>query len=344
MVAGRRSLLNALVSVLVAPDAGVVAEATTPPCLIVNPRSFSASRGLAAQATALARSHNAEVVVVDGPASTIAAVEAILARRQQHVMVLAGDGTVCAIVDQLCGLPQGAWIPDLLVLPGGRSNLTAADLVPGGAALATMTRALLLAREGRWDVAVEERCPLRIEQSPAPARHGFFLAAALIDSAIRQCHQHRSDHSTLATGLSTVGYVIRLGVLALFGRSGLTCPSLQIDAGGCGTQQGLVRLLLVTTLLHRKGIFNPYASRGAGKVRMAAVSHAAPHFWRSLPRLLTGRYSASMTTEAGYLSGRCERLSVTGLAGYSLDGEAFDADPTRPVTITAGPRLRFVCP
>ncbi len=336
--------MNAFVSPLEAPSRGVVAKAITPPCLIVNPRSFSASRGLAAQATSLALAHGAEVVTVDGPASTVAAVESILARRQAHVMVLAGDGTVCAIVDQLCHLPHGSWVPDLLVLPGGRSNLTAADLVPGGAALATLKRALELSREGRWDAAVEERRPLRIDQSPAPARHGFFVAAALIDSAIRQCHQHRSDHHTLASGLSTVGYLMRLGALALFGRSGLSCPSLAIDAQGCGTQHGRVRLLLVTTLLHRTGLFAPYADRGQGGVRMAAVSRAAPNFWRRLPRLLTGRYVPAMNPENGYLSGRCEQLTVSGLAGYSLDGEAFDTDPGRPVTITVGPRLRFVCP
>lgn len=336
--------MNALASGFEVPELAAASRTASPPCLLVNPRSFSASRGLAAQAAAMARAHSAEVVELDGPASTIAAVESILARRQQHVMVLAGDGTVCAIVDQLCSLPPGAWVPDLLVLPGGRSNLTAADLVPGGAALATLKRALLLARDGHWDAAVEDRCPLRIEQSPAPARHGFFLAGAVIDSAIRQCHQHRSDRGTLASGLSTASYLVQLAVRSLFGRSGLSCPTLHVDAGVCGTQHGLVRLLLVTTLLHRTGAFNPYAARGQGDVRMASVSRAAPHFWRWLPRLLTGRYLASMNADNGYLSGRCGRLQVTGLAGYSLDGEAFDTDPARPITITTGPCLRFLSP
>ena len=336
--------MNALASGFEVPDLAVVAKTATLPCLIVNPRSFSASRGLAAQATALALALDAEVVVVDGPASTIAAIDSILARRQRQVMVLAGDGTVCAIVDQLSNLPAGAWVPDLLVLPGGRTNLTAADLVPGGAALATLKRALLLSREGRWDAAVQERCALRIEQSPAPARHGFFLAGAVIDSAIRQCHQHRSDHSTPASGLSTAAYLIGLAARSLFGRSGLSCPTLHVDAGACGTQHALVRLLLVSTLLHRTGLFDPYAARGQGEVRVTSVSRAAPHFWRWLPRLLTGRYLPSMSADNGYLSGRCHRLQVTGLAGYSLDGEAFDTDPTRPVTITTGPRLRFLSP
>jgi diacylglycerol kinase family enzyme len=335
--------LNAHAPALATPDLRIVATASTPPCLIVNPRSFSASRGLATQATALARSHGAEVVSVDGPDATRAAITKILARRQRQVMLLAGDGTVCAVVDQLSNLPAGAWTPDLLVLPGGRTNLTAADLVPGGRALPTLKRALLRADEQRWDAAVEERCALRIEQSPAPPRHGFFFSAALIDSVIRQCHQHRADLKRHGD-LSTFGYLLRLGARSLIGRSGMSCPRLDVDAGALRTQSGPIRLLLATTLLHRTGLFDPYAARGQGDVRLTSVSGHAPRFWRSLPRLLTGRYTPDMNTDNGYLSGRCERVQIGGLVSYMLDGEAFDADPTRPVTISAGPRLRFIRP
>lgn len=339
--------MNSLASARVAASPAVVAEDsppdTAPPCLIVNPRSFSASRGLAAQATALALAHGAEVVAVDGPAALTAAIDAILARRQRQVMVLAGDGTVGAIVDQLSHLPPGAWTPDLLLLPGGRTNLTAADLLPGGPALATLKRALVRSREQRWDAAVEERCALRIEQPPASPRHGFFLAAALIDSVIRECHRNRTD-GLLHGGLSTVVYLLRLGARAAFGRSDLACPTLHVDAGACGTQQGRVRLLLATTLRHRRGLFNPYAARGDGDVRITAVSRDAPRFWRRLPRLLSGRYASAMTPDHGYLSGRCERVQVSGLAGYMLDGEAVDSDPSRPIVISTGPRLRFLTP
>ena len=258
-------------------------------------------------------------------------------------MLLAGDGTVCAVVDQLSSLPPGAWTPDLLVLPGGRTNLTAADLVPGGRALPTLKQGLLLAREQRWDAAVEERSALRIEQSGAPTRHGFFFSAALIDSVIRQCHQHRAERNQHGD-LSTFGYLLRLAARAMRGRSGMSCPSLQVDAGSCGAQSGPVRLLLATTLLHRTGLLNPYAPRGQGDVRLTSVSEAAPRFWRTLPRLLTGHYTQAMNTDNGYLSGRCDRVQISGLATYMLDGEAFDAEPSQPVTLSAGPRLRFIRP
>jgi hypothetical protein len=103
-------------------------------------------------------------------------------------------------------------------------------------------------------------------------------------------------------------------------------------------------LLLATTLLHRTGLLNPYAARGDGEVRVTSVSRDAHSFWRLLPRLLTGRYLKSMSADNGYLSGRCDSVRVDGLAGYSLDGEAFDTDPSRPVVISAGPRLRFIRP
>lgn len=345
MVVGLRSPLSAHTAALASPDGGRLAPAMPPPCLIVNPRSFSAARGLAAQATALALAEGAEVVTIDSPAGLRATVEAILARRQRQVMVLGGDGTVCAIVDQLSKLPPGAWVPDLLVLPGGRTNLTAADLLPGEGALAVLRRALRLSRESGWERAVEERCALRIEQAPAPPRHGFFVAGALIDGVIRQCHRHRVERQREGRpSAPTPLYLLWLGLRALVGRSGLRCPPLRIDAGPCGTQQGACRLLLVSTLMHRAGLFNPYAPRGQGEVRVSAVSREAPRFWRSLPRLLTGRYAAAMGPAAGYLSGRCERLEISGLAGYMLDGEPVEADPSRPVLITAGPRLRFLKP
>ena len=321
---------------------GVAQSEQLPPCLIVNPLSFRASLGLAAKATAMALAHGAEVVTIDSPAALTAAVDKILARRQHRVMVLAGDGTVRAVVDQLAMLPAGTWIPDLLILAGGRTNLTAADLVPGGGALATLERALAMSAAQRWDAAVVERCVMCIEQSPAPARYGFWVGAALIDGVIRRTHAHRVGGGSIRTGhMSTLASMLRMASLGLLGRSGLASPMLQIDAGPLGRMQAPVRLLLATTLQHRRGLFDPYASRAADDMRLTAVSRRARNFWPSLPRLLTGRFSRPMTAANGYLSGSCERAEITGLSGYSLDGEAFDTDPARPVLFRRGPRLRF---
>jgi hypothetical protein len=322
--------------------AGSVAD-PPPPCLIVNPRSFRASRGLAGRAGAVAAAAGAEVVRVEGGADVTAALERILARRQRHVAVLAGDGTVREIVETLARMPSGTWLPELLLLPGGRSNLTAADLVPRRDPLGTLARALQSARDGSWDAALAQRRPLCVLQSPAPPRVGFFFGGAWIDSIVRRAEEHRNGGSgPLRTGhLSSPWLVTQLAARGLVGRSGVPTPELEIEAEDLGRLRGKVRLLLATTLEHESGAFDPYADRGQGPLRITAVAAAVPRFWSAFARLLTGRYSAAMTADQGYLSGRCERIRIAGLAGYVLDGERFDTDPARPVEIVAGPPLRL---
>ena len=321
--------------------------APAPPCLLVNPRSFRAARGLADRAIALAAERGAEVVRVEVGADLSAALDAILARRQRHVAVLAGDGTVREVIERLSQLPPGHWLPELLILPGGRTNLTAADLVPRADPLATLAKALAWAGDGRWDSGVVERVPLCIAQAPAPPRFGFFFGGAAIDSIVRRAQDHRYGGSgPLRSGhLSSPWVVTKIAALALVGRADIPVPTLAIDAGALGSLRGRIRLVMATTLLHRTGLFDPYAARGQGELRLTAVAAAARRFWPALPRLLTGRYSKAMNLDNGYLSGHCERVQIAGLAGYVLDGERFDTDPARPVVVTPGRRLRFFsCP
>lgn len=324
------------------------ADTVPPPCLIINPRSFRASRkGLAARAAALARAHGAEVVEADHPGSVDIALRSILLRRQRHVLVLSGDGTVHAIVDVLARLPEGSWRPDLLVLPGGRTNLTAADVKPRGSTLAVLERALRQAREPHCEMAVEERHTLCVEQTPAPPRYGFFVGAALVDDVVRECQQfrHRGFGWLRSGHLSTLWCVLQLGLSALCGRSRLPPrPRLTVDAGPAGCMSAPTSVFIATTLQHRRGWFNPYAARGAGVLRVTVIKAGARGFWRGLWRILTGRFKPGMTVDNGYLSGRCPQLRISGMRGYSLDGEGFDADPARPLRISPGPVLRFLQP
>jgi len=327
-----------------APAPAADAAAPAAPCLLVNRRSFRAARGLADRAIALARSRGVEVAAVEEAADVVGAVARIVARRQRHVAVLAGDGTVREVVEQLALQPPGRFMPDLLVLPGGRTNLTAADLVPRRDALGTLAEAFDGIADGRWDAAVEERALLRIAQDAEAPRFGFFFGGGAVDRIVRLAQDHRYGGSgALRRGhLSSPWVLTKLAARALVGRADIPSPRLEIEADGLGRLGGEIRLVLATTLQHRLGTFDPYAARGEGELRLTAVTRGARGFWPALPRLLTGRYSKAMNPENGYLSGRCERLRIVGLSGYVLDGERFDTDPARPVVLSAGPRLRFV--
>lgn len=317
-------------------------------CLVVNPRSFAvASSRLAARAIALARAHGAEVIEADQPLHFEAGLDAALAHGARRVFVLGGDGTVQAIVDHLARRAPGSALPQLLVLGGGRTNLTVADLHGSGSALRKLESALIRSvRDPAGGFELQQRHTLVMEQSPAPPRHGFFVAGAIVDTLIRRCHHDRATGSgSLRTGThSTAWTLVKEAVPALQGRPPYAFPALDLDVPGLGRLHEPMRLLLASTLTHDNRLLNPYAQRGAGILRVTAVTAGARGFWRSLPRLVTGRYSEAMNIHHGYLSGRCDGFVVRGLDAYTLDGQSFRADPTRPVTVRTGPRFDFLVP
>jgi hypothetical protein len=317
------------------------------PCVILNPRSFRASAGnLSARIRELTSKLGAEVVEATDPTTVAWAIDRAVASGGGPLVVVAGDGTVQAIADYVARLDEPARHPSLLILSGGRTNLIAADLGGGGRVLARLASHLNRVTSGA-DVRVQERHTLVVEQAPAPARHGFFLAGAHLDSIIRACHAYRaSGRSRLHTGhLSNPYTVMKLGLARLIGRKLLPArPDLNIDAGELGRLHGPTRLLLASTLSHATGLVSPFANRGAGILQLTAVGGDAKRVLSRLPRMLLGRYTADMHPRDGFLSGRCEQIEVTGLARYTLDGEKFECDPTRPVTIRVGAPVRFVLP
>ncbi|HTQ37164.1 MAG TPA: hypothetical protein VMH77_09020 [Steroidobacteraceae bacterium] len=108
--------------------------------------------------------------------------------------------------------------------------------------------------------------------------------------------------------------------------------------------QELVALLRIpaSALDMRAALYNPFAERGAGPVRLTAVAAAAARFRRHLPALLGGRFGDDMDFAHGYLSGRGAQAEVRGIGGYALDGEAFAAGSAGPIMLSSGIRLRVL--
>ena len=278
-----------------------------PPCLLVNPRSFRASRsGLAQRATRLARDAGLDVHEVVDPASLRARLDALRERRMEQIWILAGDGTIHALAEYFAETAPD-WSPALLLLAGGRANVVPREF-DGYPAMPALRRALAALRAG-LPLREEPLFTLQLSQPGGPTRHGFVFAGALIHEAVR-----------------------------------LTAESRAAGRGWWRHSWFADPALVATTLDMRKALYNPFAQRGAGPVRFTAISAAAPSLWGMLPRLLKGRFDASMDVAQGILSGRSERVELQGVAGYALDGELFSADPALPLVFTAGVTLRSLRP
>jgi hypothetical protein len=161
------------------------------PCLLVNPRSFRASRrGLTARAAMLALDAGLDVHEVFDPASLAAVLDELRAGDQQQIWVLAGDGTLHAIAEYLAALPAGSWNPAWLPLAGGRANVVPREC-GGYPAMPALRRALAELKADR-PLPEEALATLKVSQPGTTARHGFLLAGGVIHDGVRLCSEHRA--------------------------------------------------------------------------------------------------------------------------------------------------------
>jgi hypothetical protein len=314
-------------------------------CLLVNPRSFRASRsGLARRAMRLARAAGLDVHEVVDPPGLRALLGVLRERRVEQIWILAGDGTIHALAEYFAETAHD-WSPALLLLAGGRANVVPRE-TGGYPAMPALRRALAALRAG-LPLREERIATLRIVQAGRPARHGFVFAGALVYEAVRLTAGNRAAgrgwwrHSWFSDPYILLRWAVRTLV---FRRPLPSFPNVVARLAGGGELAGSMRVLVATTLEMRSALYNPFAARGTGPVRFTAIATAAPSIWGILPALLKGRFSTRMDSAHGILSGRGERVELQGVAGFALDGELFSADPALPLLFTAGVSLRVLRP
>lgn len=314
------------------------------PCLLINPASFRASRrNLAARAARLAQRSGVEVFTLASFGELHPLLERLRAARRAQLWVLAGDGTLQSIAIWLRQLPAGDWSPALLPLAGGRANIVPREC---GAypAMPALRRALAALRAGR-PLHEEQILTLCVRQGDAPVRLGFLLAGGVIHEGVRLCSEHRErGEGWLHRSWFADPYtLLKLAVQVWSGRSPLP-PYQMLDVQLAGGQRlhAPMRILLASTLRLERALYNPFAARGDGALRVTAVAAVAQRFWRRLPALLGGRIDDTMDVRQGYLSGRCQRASVLGVTGFALDGETFTADPSLPLELSPGIALKVL--
>jgi len=297
--------------------------------------------GLAHRCSTLARDAGLVVYDVVDPASLCRLLEQLRRQRQARIWMLAGDGTIQALAQYFAARPPDDWTPAMLFLAGGRANIVPREC-GGYPALPAMRRALAALAAGR-PLRQQAIRALRVEQEGSPPRQGFLLAGAVIHEGVRLCAAHREAGSGwLHRSFFADPYVLlKLWLQVLAGRSPLPpYPEAEARLEGIGELSGPMRILLATSLELGNALYNPFAGRGSGPVRLTAVAADAPYFWRHLPALLRGRFDNNMDQAQGFLSGHGQAAQLRGIGGYALDGELVEADPALPIRILPGITLQ----
>jgi hypothetical protein len=314
------------------------------PCLIVNPLSYRAARGsLLRQAEQLAKLHGVTLIQSSTLVGFRATLDQLRACGEQRLFILAGDGTAHAVAEYLSELPHDDWSPELLFLAGGRANVVPRHC-GGYPAIPALERALVAVSAG-CGMTLETLPLLRIEQVGQPPRHGFFFAGAMIDAGIRVCSAHRAAGSGWLhrSWVADPYALLKLGLKVISGNSPLPAYAhTQVTCSDGARLHAPLRVLLASTMPMHQALYDPFADRGTGALRLTAIAATAQQFWRRLPKTLRGAYDAEMSVEHGYLSGRFDCAQVTGLDGYSLDGEPSATPGGQQVSLGCGVPLRLL--
>lgn len=323
------------------PAAGAETRTGYRTALLVNPASFQAARhGLADSAIDLARRHGIPYRTANTPEGFAEAIDLLLAESPEMLTVLGGDGTIHAVVMHLIYSGRAETAPPLLLLGGGRTNVTAASVNTARHRLSLLEQVLA----GNVDnLSVCQTPTLAVHVTGARTQYGFLLAGALVAEVIQDCHEWRTVHrsrwrrSNTGTGWRLVSQAAR----SLAGRNPYTRAEMIVHADALGILEGPLHLLLLSTLDNFGPLLDPFAARGEGELRITAARTDARGFWWHAPALARGRLRQHLGPEQGYLSGRTRRCELEGASHYCIDGQPVTV-PDGKVVVEAGPEIDLI--
>lgn len=256
------------------------------------------------------------------------------------IVIMGGDGTLQGVLTSLLQEPHGA-IPDLLVIPAGTTNMTAADL---GARYKPERALRLLAAwldgGGRAPVTAE-RPVLCIEAGPASGQQfGLFFGTGAILNGVRYYHQQIRPSGVHGV----VGPALAFGRMLLSLLRNKPTPLLPPMPAALqmtdACRDGDWLLVLASTLNRLLIGCRPYWGTEQAPLHVTAVAYGPRRLARVLPSLLSGRGAGTARERDGYFSHNLETFSLTGPTDFILDGESFRAEG--PIRIAATRPLRFL--
>ena len=269
-----------------------------------------------------------------------------LARQDVELLVInGGDGTISHALGEILG--EAAFdgrIPDIAVLRGGRTNMTALDLGSRRDPVRAMAGLLQAARAGSLDDRRLERPVLRAQYGPGiNTRYGMFVGAGVIHRGIDLVHRVIPRKRQGVSGASLVTATL-LARMALRGESHgvLTPDKVGILVDRSQLERGESSLVMASSLDRLFLRMRPFWGNGSGGVRFTSIAADADGFARALPGILAGRPPKHVNERNGYISRNARRVDLRMDCGFTVDGELIGPEPDRVVSITANDVVRFV--
>ncbi len=258
------------------------------------------------------------------------------------LVIIAGDGTIQAILSLLFACyPLAKW-PVLLTIPGGTTNMTSLDLGIKGKpeqVLQRLKNNLSLSSSPLF----AKRAVLCIEQTGVNKIYGMFFGIGLVARGVK--FSRSSVKKIGITGsIFTVLIMFRSLLGMILGRNKQQWAPVNLSTSQTnGTMQhGTYLFGLISALDCLLLGIRPYWGKEQAPLHVTMVDQKRKHLWRSLWPLLSGR-GHKLKPQHGYYSYNTKSLEFLMDDEYIIDGELYQATTANgPLRITATDPVTFL--
>ena len=275
-----------------------------------------------------------------------------LARRGVTLLAVdGGDGTLQRVLTEVLASSIFESLPAIAPLPGGRTNMSAADIgstAPPAAGLVALIRAL---RANTLERRVVKRPVLRVAFGLGTSpQYGMFFGAGVIQRALAFKHHlypKRRLQGLFGAGLFLGGALLRVaggsptGIFApddiglAFNHTGMATPTDRLETKP-------FQLVMATTLKRLFLRLCPFWGTENAPLRFTAIAANAARSPVAVWKVLRGLPPPPFALDSGYCSHNVERLTLQMDCGFTIDGELFEPQPGRTLHLAADHRLRFI--
>lgn len=279
------------------------------------------------------------------PAETAGGIQELLASDVELLAVNGGDGTLQAVLTWLLGPDRaGERIPPLIVIAGGTTNMTAADVGARGAPQQALRSIGAWLSGARGEPRRTERPVLRVEPAPdRPPLYGLFFGAGAIHTGVEFFHRRIAalgTGGTIGPGLACARLLLSL-VRPAQTRIQPTRLTLRLDEGA--EQRGDYLLIFVSGLERLLLGSKPFWGVEPAPLHYTAIRHRPGRLLRSLPGVLRGGGQMPSREQDGYFSHNIHTLTLELDGGFVLDGECYRTERKQgPLRLSLGARVMFL--
>ena len=311
--------------------------------IISNPLSTTNAGGMGDIRKIVDQSANVVHFELNGIDTVDEALELFGRANPAMLVVNGGDGTIGAVLASILYKNHFTDVPPIAFLPGGKTNMTAADLGAKGKPVKVLKRLLKLAREGRIDECLSSRHLIEMDLGDGDLpRVGTFFGTAGVVKAIHWCREN-AYQMPVPNSMAHLASVIKLMVAALGVGSSkelLISDPMAINVPGHGRMAGQYAAVMTTTLNRLVLGLKPYGKEGVGGLRFAAIEAGGRNFMRAVRALIIGSFGDK--TIVGTHVRKGNEVRVEGTDPVTLDGEIYHPVAGKPIILRGDRALSFV--